>query len=68
VKLISDLNAMAVNAGGRIYPAKDSLMSADQFSRGFPEAERARAQFDSKLSSAFARRVGLVPAQAEVHL
>jgi len=59
--LLRRLEAIVMEAGGRLYPAKDSAMSAESFRRGYPQAERFRAFVDPVLSSAFARRVGLDP-------
>ncbi|HEY8381989.1 MAG TPA: FAD-binding oxidoreductase [Microvirga sp.] len=60
--LLAKLELMAVQAYGRLYPAKDSLMQPDAFRRGYPEFERFRTMIDPRFSSAFARRVGLLPA------
>jgi hypothetical protein len=46
-------------AGGRIYPAKDSRMSARAFHLGFPKLAEFLPFVDPALSSAFARRVRL---------
>jgi FAD/FMN-containing dehydrogenase len=61
--LLGRLEQIVVRADGRIYPAKDSLMSADTFTRGYPNVERFKASIDVGMSSAFARRVGLVAGQ-----
>ena len=58
-RLLKRLERIAVEAGGRIYPAKDAVMSPDSFRRGYPAAERFRDAMDPAFSSAFARRVGL---------
>jgi FAD/FMN-containing dehydrogenase len=58
--LLDRLEHIVSEAGGRIYPAKDSVMSAASFHRGFTQAERFCAQIDPGMSSAFARRIGLV--------
>ncbi|MDE1567168.1 FAD-binding oxidoreductase [Aquabacter sp. P-9] len=59
VGLLKRLEAIALEAGGRLYPAKDALMSAESFARGYPEAATFRRHMDPALSSAFSRRVGL---------
>jgi FAD/FMN-containing dehydrogenase len=58
-KLLQRLERITLDAGGRMYPAKDSLMSPEAFRRGYPAAERFRDAMDPAFSSAFARRVGL---------
>jgi FAD/FMN-containing dehydrogenase len=63
-QLLDRLEHIVIGVGGRIYPAKDSVMSAAAFDRGYPQAERFRAQIDPGLSSAFARRVGLIADKA----
>ncbi|QTL05354.1 FAD-binding oxidoreductase [Aquabacter sp. L1I39] len=59
VRLMTRLEAIAVAAGGRLYPAKDALMTAESFARGYPRLDRFRGHMDPALSSAFSRRVGL---------
>ncbi|MDQ8728049.1 FAD-binding oxidoreductase [Bradyrhizobium sp. LHD-71] len=56
-KLLARLNAIAIDAGGRIYPAKDATMTAAQFQSSYPrwqEVERCR---DAAIMSDFWRRV-----------
>ncbi len=55
--LLADLDAMVVEAGGRLYPAKDAHMSAQTFKAGYPSWEALEAVRDPALSSAFWRRV-----------
>jgi FAD/FMN-containing dehydrogenase len=62
LELLGRLAALATDAGGRLYPAKDSVMTAEAFSRGFPRADEFRPFIDPGLGSALARRVGLVRA------
>ena len=57
--LLARLETIVVQAGGRLYPAKDSLMSAASFRRGYPQLETFLPHIDQRLSSAFARRVGI---------
>ncbi|HEX8166641.1 MAG TPA: FAD-binding oxidoreductase [Beijerinckiaceae bacterium] len=59
-RLLGRLERITLDAGGRIYPAKDSLMSPEAFFRGYPAAERFRDAMDPVFSSAFSRRIGLV--------
>lgn len=56
-RLLEQLNAMAVEAGGRIYPAKDATMTAEQFQTSYPRWREVEAQRDPAISSAFWRRV-----------
>jgi FAD/FMN-containing dehydrogenase len=58
--LLQRLEAIAIEAGGRIYPAKDSQMSATAFRVGYPDLEAFRAAIDPGATSGFARRLGLL--------
>jgi FAD/FMN-containing dehydrogenase len=58
-KLLIALEDIVVAAGGRIYPAKDAVMSAASFRRGYPRLGEFEAYVDPAMSSGFARRVGL---------
>ena len=60
--LLGRLEGLVRDAGGRLYPAKDSVMTAETFNRGFGRGGEFRSLIDPGLSSAFARRVGLVAA------
>ncbi|MEQ8968607.1 MAG: FAD-binding oxidoreductase [Azospirillaceae bacterium] len=55
--LLDRLDAVVVEAGGRIYPAKDGRVAADAFRRFFPEWEAFAAHVDPGFSSDFWRRV-----------
>ena len=55
--LMSDLDAVVREAGGRLYPAKDGRMSGSDFRRGFPRWEEFREHVDPAFSSSFWRRV-----------
>ncbi len=62
--LFAALERITREAGGRIYLAKDSLLSAEGFWEMYPEAQRfleLRASVDpqARLSSDMARRLGL---------
>jgi FAD/FMN-containing dehydrogenase len=59
-KLFDLLEEIVIEAGGRIYPAKDELMSANAFRLGYPNHNAFLRHIDPRFSSAFARRVGLV--------
>jgi len=56
-KLLADMTAAVMDAGGRIYPAKDATMSAAAFRAGYPEWRRLEALRDPKIMSDFWRRV-----------
>jgi FAD/FMN-containing dehydrogenase len=58
-RLLARLEAITVELGGRIYPAKDGSMSAESFRRGYPRLAEFLPFRDPGLSSAFARRVGI---------
>ncbi len=55
--LLDRLDAIVMEAGGRIYPAKDARMSPACFMRGYPQLETFRKFVDPRMSSSFARRV-----------
>lgn len=56
-KLFSSLDRIIEEAGGRLYPAKDSKMSANQFMSYYPKFEQFKKWIDPKFSSSFLRRV-----------
>lgn len=55
--LMERLSAIVMEAGGRLYPAKDACMSHEMFRAGFPQWQQLAAQADPKFSSSFWRRV-----------
>ena len=57
LNLMADLDRIVLQAGGRLYPAKDGRISAEMFQAGFPKWQDFRAYIDPGLSSAFWRRV-----------
>ncbi len=59
--LLGRLEHEVVQAGGRLYPAKDGLMQAATFQAGYPGLDRFRPHIDPGFASGFARRVGLIP-------
>lgn len=59
--LLRRLEDAVRQAGGRLYPAKDALMTPETFHSGYPGIERFRWQLDPAFASDFARRVGLLP-------
>ena len=64
-ELLRRLDAMVIEAGGRIYLGKDSYVSAETFRTMYPEVERfmeVKRKYDPRgvFTSDQARRVGLV--------
>ena len=62
--LFATLERITREAGGRIYLAKDSMLSAEGFWEMYPEAQRfqeirASADPHGRLSSDMAKRLGL---------
>lgn len=57
LRLMSDLDRIVSEAGGRLYPAKDGRIPAEMFRTGFPKWQEFSAHIDPGLSSAFWRRV-----------
>lgn len=55
--LLEELDTIVRNAGGAIYPAKDSRMSAENFKSFFPQWEDFTRFIDPSFSSSFWRRV-----------
>jgi FAD/FMN-containing dehydrogenase len=55
--LLERLDAMVMEAGGAIYPAKDARMSRATFERSFPRLPQFVAHVDPAFSSSFWRRV-----------
>lgn len=64
--LLNRLEAITREAGGRIYPAKDSVMSKAAFAEGYPRHEEFLNHVDPAASSGFARRVGLLPTPSQI--
>ena len=56
-RLFADLDAVVVDAGGALYPAKDARMPAHVFRAGFPAAGEFAGYVDAGASSSFWRRV-----------
>ena len=56
-RLFRDLDALVREAGGRLYPAKDACMTADDFQRSYPAWESFQHHIDLAFSSSFWRRV-----------
>jgi FAD/FMN-containing dehydrogenase len=64
LRLLEALDAVAMDAGGRVYPAKDSRMSTASFRAFYPEWEAFSRYVDPRFSSSFWRRVNGGPAMA----
>lgn len=58
LELLARLDRIVLDAGGRLYPAKDGRMPADVFRAGFPAWERFAGLVDPAFSSGFWQRVG----------
>lgn len=46
-----------LSSGGRIYPAKDALMTKEHFHEGYPDWQKMERFLDKKITSNFFRRV-----------
>lgn len=57
VALLNELDRLTHQAGGRLYPAKDSTMSQVSFMQAYPEVREFVRYKDPKFSSSFWRRV-----------
>jgi FAD/FMN-containing dehydrogenase len=65
IGLLRQLEQVVVEAGGRLYPAKDGLMCAEAFQAGYSELKRFLPHIDPGFTSGFARRVKLIPGAAQ---
>jgi FAD/FMN-containing dehydrogenase len=66
IPLLHELDGLVLDYGGRIYLAKDALMTAPTFAAMYPRVEQFReikSRLDPRglLSSSQARRLGIVP-------
>lgn len=61
-RFLAQLEQVVMQAGGRIYPAKDAAMSAASFHQGYPQLGRFIEHIDPNFSSALARRLAITPA------
>jgi hypothetical protein len=57
LKLLQELDAMTIDAGGRVYPAKDARMSPQAFKAFYPDLDTFSKYIDPAFSSSFWRRV-----------
>jgi FAD/FMN-containing dehydrogenase len=61
-RFLAQLEHVVMQAGGRIYPAKDAAMSAASLHQGYPQVSKFIEHIDPNFSSALARRLALTPA------
>jgi FAD/FMN-containing dehydrogenase len=59
LKLLERLDALTIEAGGRVNPYKDQRMSAATFAAGFPEWQTLEKYRDPRFSSDFWQRTAL---------
>ena len=57
LSLFEDLNKIIFENGGRLYPAKDALMKAEEFQKAYKKLDEFKKFIDPKFSSSFWRRV-----------
>ena len=57
LRLLSTLDRIVLDAGGRLYPAKDGRMPARMFQAGYPDWARMQELKDPAISSDFWQRV-----------
>jgi FAD/FMN-containing dehydrogenase len=62
-RLVAELDRVTREAGGAVYPAKDSRMSSESFAAYFPKLERFKPYVDPAFSSSFWRRVTGAPSE-----
>lgn len=56
-RLLKKLETITLDCGGRLYPAKDSVMSRESFHRSYPRFPEFESFMDPAFSSSFIRRV-----------
>jgi L-gulonolactone oxidase len=56
-RLLTAMTDVVMNAGGRLYPAKDAVMSAAAFQAGYPAWKKLEQHRDPAMMSDFWRRV-----------
>ncbi len=55
--MFQQLDAIVLEAGGRLYPAKDARMSATIFKAGYPRLKEFLTYRDLGIQSAMAKRL-----------
>jgi hypothetical protein len=55
--LFRKLNNITLEAGGRLYPAKDAAMTPWHFQKGYPQWQELEKWRDRMVESSFWRRV-----------
>ncbi len=60
LRLMRRLDAVVLEAGGRLYPAKDGRMSAEMFQQGYPAWQEFARHVDHGFGSHFWQRVSQV--------
>ncbi len=68
LRALDRADAMIADVGGRVYPAKDSRMSAAMYQRFFPQWRELEAMRDPAISSSFWRRVTQTPNSTDLKL
>ena len=68
LRALDRADAMVADVGGRVYPAKDSRMSAAMYQRFFPQWRDLEAMRDPAISSSFWRRVTQTPNSMDLKL
>jgi decaprenylphospho-beta-D-ribofuranose 2-oxidase len=66
VSFLRETDRVLLRHGGRLYPAKDAVTTADSFAAMYPNLDefrrvRERVDPENRLASSFARRVGIIP-------
>jgi len=56
-RLLDEMASVVIEAGGRLYPAKDATMTAEAFRTGYPDWQKVEKLRDPNIMSDFWRRV-----------
>ena len=57
LKFLNRLDAIVMEYGGALYPAKDARMSSEVFNKSFPNINEFVKYIDPKFTSSFWKRV-----------